>query len=352
MASLSARRVYPRTHGGTPSLPKVSIVTSGLSPHTRGNPADGKRRRTLPGSIPAHTGEPTPARPTRSAPGVYPRTHGGTVPPGQTVQASPGLSPHTRGNRIPGSRSQIGPGSIPAHTGEPRRCQRPCAASWVYPRTHGGTRRRLAANATRWGLSPHTRGNLGQFRLAYVFPGSIPAHTGEPSADSACLCASGVYPRTHGGTSRRRSLASLMAGLSPHTRGNRQAKLPTRSRSGSIPAHTGEPRIRRVSGVASGVYPRTHGGTFSLSIPAHSGQGLSPHTRGNRPTNGWSVTVLGSIPAHTGEPTSGRSSCLQARVYPRTHGGTSSNALSDCGIKGLSPHTRGNQPYSPKMQPT
>ena len=56
--------------------------------------------------------------------------------------------------------------------------------------------------------------------------------------------------------------------------------------------------------------------------------GLSPHTRGNRPIRRHWPIVLGSIPAHTGEP-AGRDRRLdRIGVYPRTHGGTALKAAS------------------------
>ena len=68
-------------YGGTsvPTVPNISDV--GLSPRVRGilvcvtHPQAGLR------SIPACTGEPTPARGLKTAVRVYPRVYGGTLDP-------------------------------------------------------------------------------------------------------------------------------------------------------------------------------------------------------------------------------------------------------------------------------
>ena len=61
----------------------------------------------------------------------------GTVPwlTGMTL----GLSPHVRGNREPGPLAAAGAGSIPACTGKPSIRPRARALSRVYPRMYGET---------------------------------------------------------------------------------------------------------------------------------------------------------------------------------------------------------------------
>ena len=303
--------VYPRTGGGTSG--------TGLSPHGRGNPSKRPacpRGRTMAGSIPARAGEPRqrPRAPRLSghghpgsiparagepsaieqaipgnipAPGVYPRTGGGTAPLRSSM-----VSPHGRGNL----RGALRRGSIPARAGEPRSC------------------RDLVG---RPGLSPHGRGN-------------------RPRAD-------GVYPRTGGGTSRQGKVsieglsraawvAAGLKGLSPHGRGNHSARVRPHGDRGSIPARAGEPgttaaRRRGLSphqprrlAPSERVYPRTGGGTGGddRGSPPQRHPGSIP-ARAGEPRSGASVNEDGSIPARAGEP-----HCTAAirRVYPRTGGGT------------------------------
>ena len=213
-------RVYPRTHGGTPSAPSAARSGTGLSPHTRGNRDRRRRPRNPVGSIPAHTGEPrSPCSPGPSC-RVYPRTHGGTVSGPGSTEGPTGLSPHTRGNRIGSQQTPRAAGSIPAHTGEPDRPAGARPARWVYPRTHGGTGQRADEWHGLLGLSPHTRGNPPESGGDCDCGGSIPAHTGEPEPPCPPCESLRVYPRTHGGTGHKRAAEVAGRGLSPHTRGN------------------------------------------------------------------------------------------------------------------------------------
>ena len=174
--------------------------------------------------------------------GVYPRTHGGTDVAKLRQWDEEGLSPHTRGNLAPRSAWAAKPGSIPAHTGEPRLLPIPVPVIRVYPRTHGGTHTTSTRSPVPSGLSPHTRGNHSIEVNRHDGDGSIPAHTGEPRPGRRRSRPCGVYPRTHGGTFCRRSRTGLIRGLSPHTRGNPCGPCRETVRRGSIPAHTGEPR--------------------------------------------------------------------------------------------------------------
>ena len=71
--------------------------------------------------------------------GVYPRTYGGTWRFGRRLARDWGLSPHIRGNRYVVRANASGPGSIPAHTGEPVQTELKSSIARVYPRTYGGT---------------------------------------------------------------------------------------------------------------------------------------------------------------------------------------------------------------------
>ena len=287
-----------------PSLPR------GLSPHTRGNRLELRRATAGQGSIPAHTGEPSTRRVPTARRRVYPRTHGGTSGGIVASLLGQGLSPHTRGNHVAKDLKTGFVGSIPAHTGEPGKARYNQADVLVYPRTHGGTSYMGRVLSISQGLSPHTRGNPRRWIRGLPRLGSIPAHTGEPGKRRPDRRSRGVYPRTHGGTADRGGAGGRPAGLSPHTRGNRDCDPPPWRRTGSIPAHTGEPLAGTQTVIALRVYPRTHGGTRSASLRAAIRWGLSPHTRGNLGRSSDSSSRVGSIPAHTGEP---RNSCPPGR---------------------------------------
>ena len=72
-------------------------------------------------------------------------------------------------------------------------------------------------------------------------------------------------------------------------------------------------------------------------------QGLSPRMRGNRePEAPAGRGILGSIPAHAGEPSCTPRPRKSARVYPRACGGTKLKIKHDPLAEGLSPRMRGN----------
>ena len=93
-------RVYPRTYGGTGVTQYRVLGLVGLSPHVRGNPDHvlhtPERRR----SIPARTGEPGFSSARFELGRVYPRTYGGTETARRSNGVSSGLSPHVRGNPL------------------------------------------------------------------------------------------------------------------------------------------------------------------------------------------------------------------------------------------------------------
>ena len=154
-----------------------------------------------------------------------------------------------------------------------------------------------------------------------------------------------VYPRTHGETCWTTGVApDQSSGLSPHTRGNRFGHvldLLNASR-GSIPAHTGKPSTRATRGCTCKVYPRTHGETRLQGGDACGVWGLSPHTRGNQSVRVQAADSIRSIPAHTGKPFFDLGFFGSQGVYPRTHGETGRPAAVRIPDGGLSPHTRGN----------
>ena len=217
-------------------------------------------------------------------------------------------------------------GSIPACTGEPRRILRRNDLHWheVYPRVYGGTDMGQMSHRISKGLSPRVRGNHSATSGFMFIPRSIPACTGEPHAYRrnartlwvypACtgeprlsptsVCQASVYPACTGEPN-----AACMIGIEP---------LP----SGSIPACTGEPGYSMHEVIGGGVYPRVYGeppcscamarekrvyprvygGTLHAHHPVWSGRGLSPRVRGNPRRDETHHSLVGSIPACTGEP--------------------------------------------------
>ena len=239
--------VYPRTCGGTWSATRARRRGTGLSPHVRGNHFVQDHPDDHPRSIPARAGEPGGPDGGRSGPRVYPRTCGGTFWPGDEIFWQAGLSPHVRGNLGRGVDRDIVDGSIPARAGEPRPAGWSKASRRVYPRTCGGTPEESAPEVHKMGLSPHVRGNRSVVSVTPRYGGSIPARAGEPRCTGRTRPATWVYPRTCGGTTLEILCRHDNRGLSPHVRGNRGQRPEDRVSEGSIPARAGEPTRHRAT---------------------------------------------------------------------------------------------------------
>ena len=238
--------------------------------------------------------------------GVYPRPRGGAVEDPRNCTWPAGLSPPTRGSH--GWRVVVThrAGSIPAHAGEPRWTDCRGTAPRVYPRPRGGAR---VARIRRWrpntGLSPPTRGSPAKFPLAET-------------------ASSGVYPRPRGGAHELPVRRTGPGGSIPAHAGEPRGKRITSSAivSRSIPAHAGEPTaVPSLRSNALPVYPRPRGGAVSDLATRTILRGLSPPTRGSRQYDRHQDTVMGSIPAHAGEPGHRDTGAGPGGVYPRPRGG-------------------------------
>ena len=168
-----------------------------------------------------------------------------------------------RGNHGAGARDFQLLGSIPAHAGEPLRATLSLCLPRVYPRACGGTAALAARMRGAMGLSPRMRGNPGPSGEGFQRVGSIPAHAGEPVFGICPQARNRVYPRACGGTATATRRATRIRGLSPRMRGNRPCSLHDHFLLGSIPAHAGEPIPPKVFHGRGGVYPRACGGTLT-----------------------------------------------------------------------------------------
>ena len=320
-------RVYPRACGGTIESIRDEEEESGLSPRMRGNHPNRPGFAKIDGSIPAHAGEPLSGRERIERGWVYPRACGGTLLPGVWAIQMKGLSPRMRGNPYAVTLTMGGQRSIPAHAGEPSGKQESRRVIRVYPRACGGTCEALSRGTVMSGLSPRMRGNRHRDTRHSDRSGSIPAHAGEPNPARGFPPSLRVYPRACGGTRQSQPWTFSPKGLSPRMRGNHTGQDLSDLEDGSIPAHAGEPPLKRPKCWLARVYPRACGGTPVPSIPPSVSMGLSPRMRGNQRQSECDPVRKGSIPAHAGEPGS-RSPCdAPCWVYPRACGGTISFAL-------------------------
>ena len=166
----------------------------------------------------------------------------------------------------------------------------------------GGTAIWSPSHSAMIGLSPRVRGNLGTPNVASTLTRSIPACAGEPRIVFVASYLLPVYPRVCGGTSAIPSISGSGLGLSPRVRGNRTPTSRVALTNRSIPACAGEPRLQRRTQNSRRVYPRVCGGTNCDGRHFTILPGLSPRVRGNRDRKVIVVQGQGSIPACAGEP--------------------------------------------------
>ena len=193
-------------------------------------------------------------------------------------------------------------GTIPALAGEPTSRVRPREPKRDYPRARGGTPVFWLPSRRVQGLSPRSRGNLGQAFSLSDFMGTIPALAGEPDYYAGGFHLKRDYPRARGGTVFKESRSDFLPGLSPRSRGNLFNNIMNCQVAGTIPALAGEPLCWRTSFRRIGDYPRARGGTISLTISRPLSPGLSPRSRGNQSQTAPPERTDGTIPALAGEP--------------------------------------------------
>ncbi len=274
--------VYPRSHGEAERFHAVLLSGGGLSPLTRGSLRLADSRAEGNGSIPAHTGKPRSSCWRWRPPAVYPRSHGEAFEAVGNGVWTTGLSPLTRGSP-----------SLPNPRFNTRK---------VYPRSHGEAFEAVGNGVWTTGLSPLTRGSLTCGRPLVRWAGSIPAHTGKPRRVPRRYRDSAVYPRSHGEARDDLHFVADLHGLSPLTRGSHIRPSADFPSIGSIPAHTGKPGSRWGWRSITRVYPRSHGEAAMQEQAVYDAQGLSPLTRGSRRGSRRYALAFRSIPAHTGKP--------------------------------------------------
>ena len=254
-------RAYPRSRGGTLEVcPKVPPL-EGLSPLARGNRLAGSRNLHFHGPIPARAGEPSSGRSWGGITRAYPRSRGGTCTLPSLSSSSWGLSPLARGNPDTTATTAAAVGPIPARAGEPRRGPALHRIKGAYPRSRGGTPRKGRMLSRSTGLSPLARGNPQGPAAAARPPGPIPARAGEPRPIRRSRSQSWAYPRSRGGTAVTNVPRFSTVGLSPLARGNPVVCGDRLGVNGPIPARAGEPSSGRSWADISRAYPRSRGGT-------------------------------------------------------------------------------------------
>ena len=239
--------------------------------------------------------------------GLSPRVRGNLcLTDDRSTSGNNGLSPRVRGNRVATHHKPPLIGSIPARTGEPAWRRRSLQAGRVYPRAYGGTLMVAFAPMVRLGLSPRVRGN--------------------PNHQIAIRDCRRSIPGAYGGTQGGLDGLPVDSGLSPRVRGNHCAM--------------------RCPSITKGLSPRVRG-NLPLGVLHHILCGLSPRVRGNRRGSGVESSRSGSLPARTGEPSAGLPHAHTGEVYPRAYGGTGLLRRFGWSVYGLSRAYGGTDPAPP-----
>ena len=170
----------------------------------------------------------------------------------------------------------------------------------------------------------------------------IPARAGEPRPTCLPVPARRAYPRSRGGTGSMSGSSFSCRGLSPLARGNHQRYAVAWPSLGPIPARAGEPPFNRLSTSKCWAYPRSRGGTMPTNCSDAGIAGLSPLARGNPGISDSRTFSIGPIPARAGEPRAGRQRRWSMGAYPRSRGGTDVRRQNGGAAEGLSPLARGN----------
>ena len=212
----------------------------GSSPLTRGAPVKYLVVSTAVGLIPAHAGSTNPAGPTTTKRTAHPRSRGEHDLHVRLSAVSGGSSPLTRGARdVEGGRRRPG-GLIPAHAGstrlKPSHGRGPDGSSPLTrgARTsghlHDAQRRLIPAHAgsTR-SLLANLRGHLG----------SSPLTRGALRSLSRMVWWLRAHPRSRGEHYFFTQTETGQRGSSPLTRGARDTPMNSRDKVGLIPAHAG-----------------------------------------------------------------------------------------------------------------
>ena len=170
---------------------------------------------------------------------------------------------------------------------------------------------------------------------------SIPACTGNPTSRLWGPAPGRVYPRVYGESFHAPLPRKLFEGLSPRVRGIRIRSYAPIRRCGSIPACTGNPSTGATRSLPGGVYPRVYGESVGLGLGGVGLGGLSPRVRGILPGVLIPVKDQRSIPACTGNPSACPRGPGPPLVYPRVYGESAEAAGKVSGFDGLSPRVRG-----------
>ena len=151
-----------------------------------------------------------------------------------------------------------------------------------------------------------------------------------------------VHSRSRGAALPLSSSGAIVKGPSPLTRGSPMIACTSGVMVGSIPAHSGQPPWPGSPARAARVHPRSRGAACGLHLGQRLFAGPSPLTRGSHTDETEKRALEGSIPAHAGQPGSVDGHSAGFWVHPRSRGAAQLRRSLPLTSTGPSPLTRGS----------
>ena len=271
-------------------------------------------------SIPAHAGNTRRCPRPGTGPAVHPRACGEHPADRLAKTKAAGPSPRMRGTRGQMTARFGQARSIPAHAGNTRHPDTPCARAAVHPRACGEHASCGPTLSLASGPSPRMRGTPAPARPDASSGRSIPAHAGNTPAGRSIPALRAVHPRACGEHRKEGRTPKIPGGPSPRMRGTQERGSNPENPWRSIPAHAGN--TVRFPVVSSGlpVHPRACGEHVAAAQGLVSRIGPSPRMRGTLISVSPVSELTRSIPAHAGNTVFGSRMSIQRPVHPRACG--------------------------------
>ena len=221
--SPSVAGAHPRSRGENIATQVDDNTIKGSSPLTRGKLSSAAMKTSPMGLIPAHAGKTLMTLPHQSVMGAHPRSRGENSVKSVVAKPINGSSPLTRGKPIGARRDRRLHRLIPAHAGKTGSSPARAGTRRAHPRSRGENTVVRPQGRRERGSSPLTRGKHRPRQADHARDGLIPAHAGKTHEGGEELGPVKAHPRSRGENLTPGTGASLSAGSSPLTRGQRIA---------------------------------------------------------------------------------------------------------------------------------
>ena len=172
--------------------------------------------------------------------------------------------------------------NIPAHAGKTTAFMLLILVTWEHPRSRGENRVSPTIALIIHGTSPLTRGKPIHRDSPAARRRNIPAHAGKTDKRARTIRPCREHPRSRGENRMNAYWGGREFGTSPLTRGKRALHGRERSRRRNIPAHAGKTGSPPLEDLSPEEHPRSRGENTRAEWLAQPKMGTSPLTRGKR----------------------------------------------------------------------